>query len=135
MKKFIFLLSILAYSISYSQDTIPVTKEGAKIETIVDEMAQFPGGIDELVNYLTNEINYPAEAVKKKLSGRVVLKFVVGKTGEVTSVKVVRGMPECPQCEQEAIRVVESMPNWSPAKKNGDFVPSYYILPIDFSLE
>lgn len=70
MKKFIFLLSILAYSVSYSQDTIPVPKEDTEIVTIVDEMAQFPGGRAELVNFLVKEIKYPAEAVKKNYRER-----------------------------------------------------------------
>ncbi len=133
MKTILIVFSIIACNIAFSQETTTVIEKDS-IAVVVDEMAEFPGGRNALVNYLVKEINYPTKAIKKKLEGKVVLKFVVGKDGEVTSVSIVRGMANCPECEKEAIRVVKKMPKWTPAVKNGKFVPSYFILPIEFYL-
>ena len=104
------------------------------IHTILDDDAYFPGGQVEMMKFLASNIKYPAEAVKNKIEGKVSLRFIVEKTGELTDIKVVKGMPNCPECEKEAISVLRRMPKWKPAKVNGKEVRSYYILPISFKL-
>lgn len=104
------------------------------IYTIVDEDAYFPGGRAAMMKFLASNIKYPAEAVKNKIEGKVYLKFIVEKTGELTDIKVVKGMPNCPECEKEAISVLRRMPKWKPAKVNGKEVRSEYYLPIVFKL-
>lgn len=109
--------------------------EPATIETVVDEMAEFPGGRKALVKFLVENIQYPDIARELGLSGKSVLKFVVGSDGTIKSVTVVRGMKDCKECDNEAVRVVRKMPHWTPAKKQGKVVSSYFILPVEFSLE
>jgi protein TonB len=67
------------------------------------------------------------------IEGRVTIRFVVGKTGEVTDVTVIRGMD--PQCDNEAVRIVKLMPKWIPGRQNGRNVPVYYTMPIVFKLQ
>lgn len=112
-----------------------VQKTEPVIETVVDEMAEYPGGRKALVKYLMENIQYPDIARELGLSGKSVLKFVVGSDGNIKSVTVVRGMKDCKECDNEAVRVVRKMPNWTPAKKGGKVVSSYFILPVEFSLE
>lgn len=112
-----------------------VEKKEPVIETVVDEMAEFPGGRKALVKFLTENMQYPDIARELGLSGKSVLKFVVGSDGDIKSVTVVRGMKDCKECDTEAVRVVRKMPRWTPAKKGGKVVSSYFILPVEFSLE
>lgn len=113
----------------------PVVKTTPVIETVVDEMAEFPGGRRALVKFLVENIQYPDIARELGLSGKAVLKFVVNTDGTIKTVSVVRGMKDCKECDNEAVRVVRKMPRWAPAKKGGKTVPSYFILPVEFSLE
>lgn len=99
---------------------------------IVDEPAEFPGGKMAMNTFLASNINYPETALKMGLQGKCYLKFVVNEKGEVSNVKIMKGVTDCPECDKEAVRVVKSMPNWKPAKMNGKAVSSYYTLPISF---
>ena len=135
MKTILIVFSIIVSSVGFSQDTIPtILKVPASIE-IYDSIAEFPGGRNELVKFLGKEMIYPQKAIENNISGRVYLKFKVEKNGEITNIGVARGMSNCPECEQEAIRVVRLMPKWNPAVQNGQFVSSYYVLPINFQLQ
>lgn len=113
----------------------PIIKKDPVIETVVDELAEFPGGRKALIKYLVENINYPDIARELGLSGKTILKFTVGLNGQITDVKVVRGMKDCKECDNEAVRVVRKMPTWTAAKKNGSKVPSYFTLLVEFSLE
>jgi len=123
-------------SIGFSQDAISVQKEDTIIETIVDEMAQFPGGRKELLKFLVKEIDYNRINVGcSSPSGKLVLKFVIEKNGAISNISIVRGLSNRPEFDQEAIRVVKLMPNWIPAKTGGEIVRSYFILPIEICTE
>lgn len=115
----------------------PPPKEEAHviIETVVDDMAEFPGGKKELIKFLAENMKYPDIARELGLQGKSILRFVVGVDSTISNVKVVRLMKECKECDQEAIRIVKMMPCWRPAKKNGKDVDSYYILPVEFRLQ
>lgn len=106
---------------------------GGKVFDVVDEMPQFPGGTEALMTYLNDNVKYPAEAVAKKKQGRVVVAFVVDKTGHVCEPKVVRGVD--PQLDQEALRVVSKMPDWTPGKQKGEAVNVRFNVPISFRLK
>jgi periplasmic protein TonB len=110
----------------------PVEEE---IFTIVEQRAEFPGGEQELMNYLSKNIKYPAMEADNGISGRCVLNFIVEKDGSITNVKVVRGVPNGPGLDKEAMRVVSSMPKWKPGKQNGRAIRMYYNLPINFNLK
>lgn len=119
----------------------PPIKQEVKVEekeeilTFVAEEAQFPGGTAEMMKYLGKNIKYPEIAIQANIQGKVTLRFVVGKNGEIENVNVVKGVPGCPECDKEAIRVVKSMPKWKPAKNDGKVVKSYFSLPVTFKLQ
>ncbi len=133
MKTILIVFSIIACNIAFTQNTTVLEEDS--IAVVVDELAEFPGGRSELVKFLGKEIKYPQKAIENNISGRVYLKFNVEKDGQITKIGIARGMANCPECEQEAIRVVRLMPKWNPAIQNGQFVSSYYVLPINFQLQ
>ena len=104
-----------------------------EVLTFVEQMPEFPGGDDALSAYLSKNIKYPKQANEQGISGRVVINFVVNENGDIADVKVARGIGY--GCDEEAMRVVRSMPNWRPGKQNGKAVRVSYSLPITFELE
>ncbi len=104
----------------------------AAIFTVVEENPQFPGGYSELNKYLGDAINYPEEAKELGIQGRVFVTFVVETNGSVSNVKVLRGIGG--GCDEEAIRVVQGMPKWTPGKQRGIPVRVSFNLPIKFTL-
>lgn len=112
---------------------VVVQEEEEKPFVGVEQMPQFPGGEAALMQFLSKNIKYPTIAAENGIQGRVTLRFVVSKTGNITDVTVLKGLD--PSCDKEAIRVVKSMPNWIPGKQNGRNVPVYYTLPVSFRLQ
>lgn len=93
--------------------------------------AEFPGGAEARTKFITNKTNYPEEGMAK--GGKCYLRFVVGKDGEISSVNIERGVPDCPSCDKEAARVIKLMPRWRPAETNlGRKIASYFSLTINF---
>ncbi len=99
---------------------------------IVDISAEFPGGREAMIEFLKININVPSIVTNNRLSGKVVLKFVVSSSGNISNVRVQKGMPDCEECDSEAQRVIRMMPNWIPAKTNGKPVNSWYTIPLRF---
>jgi len=104
-----------------------------EIFTIVENMPEFPGGTKKLFQYLGKNIKYPAMAKDAGIKGKVYVTFVVDKDGSIADVKVLRGIGG--GCDEEALRVVKSMPKWSPGKQRGKPVRVQYNLPINFILK
>jgi protein TonB len=102
---------------------------------IVDVEAQFPGGYLRMMEYIQGHLVYPQIGIEIGAQGKCYVKFVVDANGTISNVKVVRGVPNCPECDKEAVRVVKSMPAWVPGKIQGDAVSSFFMLPIIFALE
>ena len=101
----------------------------------VEQMPEFPGGEDALAEFLRNHIRYPAIARENSIQGTVFLQFVVGRDGSISDVKVLNNPLLGGGCEEEAIRVVKSMPKWRPGRQNGQAVLVYFNLPIRFKLD
>jgi len=101
--------------------------------TTADVMPQYPGGEQALMKYILENLKYPSSAKEKGIEGRVIIRFVINKTGEVTNVEVLRGL--YPDCDNEGLRVVRGMPNWTPGKQDGKNVPVYFTLPIVYRLK
>ena len=97
--------------------------------------AEYPGGLKAMIEFIQNNLNYPQEAIEYNIQGKCYLNFVVDKQGDVSKVELVRGISGCPECDKEAIRVVNMMSGFKPAKINGLKVKSYFRIPIDFRLE
>jgi len=112
-----------------------VVEKEDEILTFVAEEASFPGGAAEMMRYLSKNIKYPEVAIQAGIQGKVNLRFVVGKDGSIENVTLTKGVPGCPECDKEAIRVVRSMPKWKPAKNDGKVVKSYFNLPVTFKLQ
>lgn len=117
-----FLLFVGHFSFAQSNETITSSDE-----------PQFPGGTKAMMKFLVDNLQYPEDAIDKGIEGKVMIKFKVDPKGKVQSVKIEQGMSNCPKCNLEAIRVVESMPNWVPAKNSSN--DTYMVLPINFVLE
>lgn len=100
---------------------------------MVEQMPQFPGGESAMMQYIGTNLKYPESAAKENIEGRVVLRFVVTKTGDITDVSVLRGLDS--RCDEEAMRVVRAMPKWTPGKQGGKDVDVYYTLPILYKLQ
>ena len=100
---------------------------------VVEEMPQFPGGMNEAMKFLAMNIKYPISAQQAKIEGRVIVQFVVEKDGSVSDVKVMRGVNS--ELDAEAIRVVSMMPKWIPGKQRGKAVAVKYTMPIMFRLQ
>jgi periplasmic protein TonB len=107
--------------------------EAAPVFTIVEEMPAFNGGEAELYKYLHDNTKYPEEAKELGIQGRVFVTFVVETDGTITDIKVVRGIGG--GCDEEAVRVVKSMPKWTPGKQRGVPVRVQFNLPIKFTLQ
>jgi TonB family protein len=99
---------------------------------IADQMPQFPGGDNELLEFITKNIHYPATARTKKIQGRVYIQFVVERDGSVRRAKIIKRIGG--GCDEEALRVVQAMPKWSPGKVHGTPVQVQFTLPVKFSL-
>jgi len=110
-----------------------VTEEDPnKIFTSVEQVPQFPGGLDAFGRYLGKNINYPAVAKENGTQGRVIVSFVCERDGSLTDIKVVRGIGD--GCDEEAVRVIKKSPHWKPGIQNGRPVRVMYSVPISFSL-
>jgi len=140
MKLTILSICLALSSLSWSQEeTIaapppePAAPESSPLQ-IVDETAEFPGGHAGLYKYLKENFEYPERAVKKNIEGKCYVKFVVDTEGNISEAVIVKKVPNCPECDAEALRVVRKMPRWIPAKVKGKQVKSYYMLPINFVL-
>ena len=110
-----------------------VSVESRKVFTVVEQMPSFPGGDAALMSYLANNIHYPTVAAENGVQGRVVVGFVVERDGSITDVSVLRGVD--PSLDREAMRVVKSMPRWTPGKQNGSAVRVKYQVPVAFRLQ
>lgn len=107
--------------------------EETKIFTVVEQMPMFPGGDGALMGYLRDNIHYPTVAAENGVQGRVVVGFVVERDGSITDVNILRGVD--PSLDREAMRVVKSMPKWTPGKQNGSAVRVKYQVPVSFRLQ
>ena len=100
---------------------------------MVEEMPEFPGGMEAMMDYVAKNVKYPQEAMEKEISGRVFVSFIVEKDGSVNEVKIMKGVGG--GCDEEAVRVVKAMPKWKPGKQEGKPVRVNYTLPITFKLQ
>lgn len=131
-KGFLLSVGVFLYSLCcFAQDTLtPKNPYDDRIFTIVEEMPSFPGGEETMMNFIAQNIKYPPRARENNIQGRVYVNFILDTAGTVTRAKVVRGIGG--GCDEEAIRVIASMPKWKPGKQNGQPVNVVYNLPVLF---
>lgn len=102
------------------------------VYSVAEHMPQFPGGMNELFKYLSQNMQYPAEAQKQKVQGRVVIQMVIDAEGNVVNPRILRS--ENLLLDQEALRLAQDMPKWIPGKQNGKAIAVKYTIPIVFRL-
>ena len=105
----------------------------AEIFKVVEEMPEFPGGAAKMMEYIQKNMKYPMMARESDIQGRVFVNFVVEPDGSISNVTVMRGIGG--GCDEEALRVVQSMPNWKPGKQRGSAVRCSFTVPIIFKLQ
>lgn len=113
-------------------DNGPEEVEEEEIFMRVEKAPAFPGGQKAMMEYLMKNIKYPAACQEAGIQGRVIVSFVVNKDGTIQNVEVIRGVHE--KLDAEAVRVVKSMPAWSPGEQQGRKVRSKFQLPVFFRL-
>ena len=106
--------------------------EGDTIYRSVDSAPYFPDGDAALMKYINDHIQYPVNAILNKTQGEIIIKFVVKKTGEVGTVKVIHSVDK--DLADEAVRVVKSLSKFTPGRQNGKAVSVWYTLPVTFKL-
>lgn len=107
-------------------------EEVDEIFTIVEEPASPKGGMPAFYKYIGDKMKYPAQARRMGIEGKVFVEFVIGKDGSISDVKAVKGIGA--GCDEEAVRVVQAAPSWSPGKQRGKAVKQRMVLPITFRL-
>jgi protein TonB len=105
----------------------------AEIFVVVEEMPQFPGGDQALLNFLYGQLRYPAMALDNRIEGVVVVQFIINEKGKITNPKILRGIGG--GCDEEALRVISLMPDWKPGRQRSLPVRVRYNLPIRFELK
>jgi protein TonB len=99
----------------------------------IQEQPAFPGGESAMMGYIVENIQYPQEALENDIQGTVYIRFVVTRSGAVGEAQVLRSVHEL--LDKEALRVVKSLPNWTPGKQNGTPVSVWFVMPIKFTLQ
>ena len=110
------------------------TTEDDLVLMVVETMPEYPGGAQEMMRFISTNIQYPRAAQKKGIQGRVICQFVIEKDGRVTNIVVVRSSGDA-SLDKEAVRVIGCMPRWKPGKQRGKYVRVKYTIPINFRLQ
>jgi len=114
-------------------DSEQITENDENVFVLCEEMPIFPGGDKALLKFITENIKYPATAKEKGIQGKVIIKFCITSTGDITRVTVSRGVDA--DLDAEAIRVVKALPKFEPGKQGGKPVDVWYSIPIAFQLQ
>ncbi len=109
------------------------TSDSLTTDVFQEVLAQFPGGETAMLKFLSDSLRYPKEARKKNIQGKVLVHFIVTETGELKNIEVLKGLPY--GLSEEAIRVVQLMPKWTPGSQLGKNVSIQFTLPINFVLK
>lgn len=132
MKRFLLLLSaILLTNMAFCQEE----KKGSvddEVFVVVEEQAEFPGGLDSMYAYIQKNLKYPEKAKAEGIEGRVFVSFIIEKDGSISNVKILRAIGG--GCEEAVVEMIKNMPKWKPGKQRGKPVRFQFVLPIKFEL-
>ena len=134
MKKLVLLsmMAVLCLMTANAQKTV-VSQSNQNVYDQVEQMPEFPGGMPAMIEFLQTNIKYPKDAIKQDVGGKVMVMFVVETDGSISNVRVARKV--FPSLDEEAVRVVKTMPKWKPGKEKGRLVRVNYTLPVVFSIK
>ncbi len=132
----LFLSMLIFSAASNGQNTLKPEREFERskneIFTLVENQPEFPGGTSALYEYIRENMKYPETAQSANIEGRVFVKFIVDKEGNTQSPEIIKGLGF--GCDQEVIRIIESMPKWKPGYQNDKPVNVYFTMPFFFEL-
>ena len=131
MKKLLFLSAFL-FALSFGAFAQEEVKVEEEVFVVVEEQAEFPGGMDSMFAYIHKNLKYPEQAKEKGIQGRVFVQFVIEKDGSISNVKILRGIGG--GCDEASVEMIKNMPKWKPAKQRGKPVRCQFNLPINFEL-
>ena len=132
MKRFLLLLSaILLTNIAFCQEETK-TSGDEPVFVIVEEQAEFPGGLDSMYAYIQKNLVYPEKAKAEGIEGRVFVQFVIEKDGSISNILIKRAIGG--GCEEAVVEMIKNMPKWKPGKQRGKPVRFQFVLPIKFEL-
>lgn len=140
--KYLFSLLLFSSVASYGQEIVPdppmppeppMEKVEDEIFQIVEVQPEFPGGMEKMMQFISNNFQYPQIDMDNGIQGRVFISFVVERDGSLSTIKVLRGVSKT--IDAEAIRVIKKMPNWKPGEQAGKTVRVKYTLPIRAQLK
>lgn len=124
--KYILLVGLLSFSVlCIGQDKEIIFRE-------YETHPSFPGGETEMYKFIQSKFYYPQSALKDSIQGRVITRFLVRKTGDVDSIKVIKGIH--PECDKVAMDILKAMPKWNPGSQMGRNIDVWFTLPIKFKL-
>ena len=124
------MMSVLCLMTANAQKTV-VSQSKQNVYDVVEQMPEFPGGMPAMIEFLQTNLNYPKDAKKQNVGGRILVMFVVEADGSISNVRVAKKV--FPSLDAEALRVVKAMPKWNPGKEKGKPVRVNFSLPIVFS--
>lgn len=133
MKYICLLLCIVGCLIntkSFAQTPTDTTQE---VITMAEVMPQFPEGEEEMYDFINKNLLYPKLAKENGIEGRVIVRFIVQKSGYIDKIEIIRKLGW--GCDEEVLRMIQLMPKWSPGKVNGKPVAVYFTLPVTFKLK
>lgn len=132
MKKLILMsmMAVLCLMTANAQKTV-VSQSKQNVYDVVEQMPEFPGGMPAMIEFLQTNLNYPKDAKKQNVGGRILVMFVIEADGSISNVRVAKKV--FPSLDAEALRVVKAMPKWNPGKEKGKPVRVNFSLPIVFS--
>ena len=111
--------------------TMPAT-DTSEAYTVIEQMPGFPGGEEKMYKFLAKNIKYPTFEKENGIQGIVYVSFIIEADGKISEAKVIKGVKNGPGLDQEALRVVNMMPNWDPGKQNGKPVRVSMRFPVGF---
>lgn len=110
----------------------PEEEVADEVFSVVEEMPSFPGGNAEFYEYVSKNLKYPKKAIKANVEGKVIVRFVVDENGDISDVEVLKGIGY--DCDEEAVRVLQSSPDWKPGKQRGRNVKVRVMVPLTFDI-
>jgi TonB family protein len=128
----IFLLMSIVGVCQTTQTIVPIVCEST---VNPQELPEYPGGMNALYDFIKTNIKYPTVITEKGIYGTCYVRYTVDIDGSIKDVKILKGVKDCPECDEEAKRVISIMPNWIPGKINGKASSTFFNLPIKFKAQ
>lgn len=138
----IFILTIICFNSIYGQisPTTTFTLDSTTTIKSQDSINEVPpkfldGDLTQMNKFLIDNLKYPDAAKEQGLTGTCFVKFSINTDGKVTDIIILKGVPGCYECDREVIRVINLMPKWTPALKNGTPVKTYITTSLKFKMQ